>query len=78
MIDRKLLDAETASWISRIDSRQEFVIFEDGYTYYWPNNGGALTAHNLRQIADELDRRNAPVGELYRRSLDGDAERDPG
>lgn len=55
--------------IALIEERGEFEVFEDGYTYYWPNDQGGMTAHELRTIADELDRRNAPVDELFRRSV---------
>lgn len=30
----------------------------DGFYYYFPENGGFITSHGLRIIADELDRRN--------------------
>lgn len=53
--------------MSLADERGDLVIFEDGYTYYCPTGGGGLTAHNLRVIADELDRRNAPVDKFLRR-----------
>jgi hypothetical protein len=37
-----------------------FVYGCDGFCIYWPSNeiSGGLTAHDLRQLADELDRRN--------------------
>jgi hypothetical protein len=35
-------------------------ILEDGFEYWFPAIGlGAYSAHNLRELADELDRRNA-------------------
>ncbi len=40
------------------DERGEFVYLEDGFLYYEPKGAGVLTAHELRTIADELDRRN--------------------
>lgn len=65
--------ARGPSLIDRVEKKGDFVIFENGYTYYCPTSGGGgLTAHNLRVIADELDRRNAPVDELYKRSLEND------
>jgi hypothetical protein len=37
-----------------------FVTDMDGFVYYWPgNNGGHYSASDLREIAAELDRRNA-------------------
>ena len=44
------------------DKTNEFVVGDDGYVMYWPSGfaGGAFSAHQLREIADELDRRNAP------------------
>lgn len=38
--------------------RNEFVLFENGFFYYDPKNDGAMTAHELRAYADELDRLN--------------------
>lgn len=43
------------------EKMNEFVTLDDGFVYYWPATGcGALSAYQLREIADELDRRNAP------------------
>lgn len=52
--------------------REEIAKLEDGYSYWFPHmeavrhtsggttgGGGALSAHELRAIADELDRRNS-------------------
>lgn len=41
-------------------ARGEFWPLEDGFIYYWPKKRGALSAGNLRELADELDRRNEP------------------
>lgn len=42
-------------------AQQDFIAFEDGYLRYWPEKiHGAFIAADLRIIADELDRRNAP------------------
>lgn len=40
--------------------RNEFVVGDDGYYYYWPNRNfsGGYPAYALRLIADELDRLN--------------------
>jgi hypothetical protein len=47
--------------ITVAESSDEFVTLEDGFVYYWPSKEhyGALTATELRALADELDRRNA-------------------
>jgi hypothetical protein len=39
----------------------EFITGDDGFVVYWPTKefGGSYTAHDLRSLADELDRRNA-------------------
>jgi len=36
----------------------EIVTLEDGFKYYWPAGSGALSAHNLREMADYLDELN--------------------
>lgn len=56
--------AERARVIAVATQREEFVTLEDGFVYYWPWRKphywtGALSAHVLRWIADELDARNA-------------------
>lgn len=39
----------------------ELVTLDDGFVYFWPEaNFGALSAHELREIADSLDRINKP------------------
>lgn len=43
--------------ISRIND--DLLKLEDGYVYYFPKTTGALSSHNLRQIADILDEKNA-------------------
>ena len=41
------------------DERGDFVVCEDGDTYFWSKEGrGYLAAWQLRVLADELDRRN--------------------
>lgn len=45
--------------ITTIDQNKELVTGDDGFVYYWPNKNGALSSHDLRIIADELDKRNA-------------------
>ena len=37
----------------------DIIVLEDGFRYFAPGGGGALSADNLRVIADELDSRNA-------------------
>ena len=36
----------------------DIVTLEDGYKYYWVAHKGALSASNLRTIADVLDEQN--------------------
>ena len=38
----------------------EFHTLEDGFFYYWPSQGGALSAYQLRVLANHLDKLNAP------------------
>ena len=40
------------------DERGEFVYLEDGFLYYEPKGAGVISAHHLRTLADELDKRN--------------------
>ena len=44
--------------VDHAESRNEFVTLDDGYVYYWPTSGGAISAQQLRELATELDRRN--------------------
>jgi hypothetical protein len=39
--------------------RNEFVVLECGVVHWCPQSPGAISSHQLRWIADELDRRNA-------------------
>jgi hypothetical protein len=50
---------------------EDYVMGEDGYYVFWPlkPGGGAFSAWHLREIADELDRRNAAWDEQVRRDL---------
>lgn len=45
--------------VSVAEESGEFVTLEDGFVYYWPKGVGAIPAYQLRQLADELDKRNA-------------------
>lgn len=55
-------ERERRMQISR--DRGDFVMGDDGYYVYWPDDGpsgrGALGPHHLRWLADELDKMNAP------------------
>lgn len=48
--------------IEVIDQNKDIIAGDDGFYIFWPTriSSGALTAQDLRIIADELDRRNAP------------------
>lgn len=37
---------------------KDFVMLECGYWHYWPTGNGALASWLLREIAEELDKRN--------------------
>jgi hypothetical protein len=37
---------------------KDLVTLEDGFIYFWASRNGALNSQQLRQIADELDKRN--------------------
>lgn len=45
--------------IRKCDENGDFVTDVDGFVKFWPSKGGCLEAHDLRAIADELDKRNA-------------------
>lgn len=45
----------------KIYDKNDFVMGEDGFMRWWPTQGGSSTEHDLRIIADELARVNAPV-----------------
>jgi hypothetical protein len=55
MKELKLIETR-AELISRLE--KDFFTEVDGYVYYYPTEHGYLTAHHLRMIADELDKRN--------------------
>ncbi len=60
--------------IKMADERGEFVTDVDGFVYYWPNGcNGHFNSHILRELADELDRRNAAWEAQIARDLGGDA-----
>lgn len=47
--------------LTMLEERKEIVAGDDGFYYYWPEGHGALSSADLRIIADELERRNAPL-----------------
>ena len=47
--------------IEKVEAAGDFVTGEDGFIGYWPTGSGMLSAENLHVLADELDRRNAPL-----------------
>lgn len=45
--------------IEIIDKQNDLITREDGYVVYWPtSNNGALDSWCLRELADEIDKRN--------------------
>jgi len=54
------VEDEVVSIIETADHRKEFFRDVDGYVYWWPDGSpnGCLAAHHLRELADELDKRN--------------------
>ena len=57
--------------IAMIRERNELVMFEDGFWYYWPNRNsqGALSMTDLRIIADHLQELNREWEEQIGREL---------
>lgn len=70
------LQQEIARIIRISDEREEFVTFDCGYVYFWPegHRHGAYSPWMLRALADELDRRNAPWDAQIQSAL-GNTER---
>ena len=64
MTDDAALDRSEAEYCRRViescDKHDEIGPLEDGYQYFWIKDRGAMSAHALRIIANELDRRNNP------------------
>lgn len=56
-------EKERQKVLNMAQDRKEFVTDVDGFVYWWPTASpeaqGHLSAHQLRWIASELDRRNA-------------------
>ncbi len=53
-------EVERQRRMSLLDARKSLVTGDDGYVVFWPtSNVGAYTSYDLREIADELDGRNA-------------------
>lgn len=44
--------------IEKADEAGDIFTLEDGFYYFGPSTGGAMSAELLRVVADELDRRN--------------------
>lgn len=55
--------------IANCDKYNEIGPLDDGFQYFWIKNRGALSANDLRIIADELDRRNKDWQEQIERDL---------
>lgn len=55
--------------IANCDKYDEIGPLDDGYRYFWIKDRGALSARDLRIIADELDRRNKEWDEHIQREI---------
>ena len=55
--------------IASCDKYNEIGPLDDGFQYLWIKDRGALSASDLRVIADELDRRNKDWKEQIERDL---------
>jgi hypothetical protein len=45
--------------IQLADEHGEFVTDVDGFVKWWPKTAGCLSEHDLRTLANEMERRNA-------------------
>lgn len=50
---------EVSKFLEKVAERGEFHTLEDGFFYYWPSQTGAISAEQLRAIADHLDKLNS-------------------
>lgn len=58
--------------IEKAHTSGDFIPLEDGYVVWWPRGlGGAFNAASLRELADELDKRNAAWDAQVRKDLEG-------
>jgi len=55
--------------ISNCDKHNDIGPQEDGFQYFWARGRGALSAADLRIIADELDKRNADWATKVKRNI---------
>lgn len=71
---------ERSRLVAMVEQWNEFITLVDGYVYYWPNpeRAGALSACNLRMIAEELDRRNDKWDHEVRQALEEIDRREQG
>lgn len=58
------------SLLNKAYQRKDIDKLDDGYFYFF-NDSGAITAAQLREIADELDRRNADWDKQVKQGLGG-------
>ena len=55
--------------IANCDKYNEIGPLDDGFHYFWIKDRGAMSAADLRVIADELDRRNKDWQEQIEQDL---------
>lgn len=58
--------------LTKVRERGDLIVTEDGYTTFWADSRGFLSAWHLRVIAAELDRINQDWDDQIKRDL-GDA-----
>lgn len=58
--------------IAGCDKHDEIALLDDGFQYFWVQGRGAMSAFDLRIIADELDRRNKAWQDQIEREFSND------
>jgi hypothetical protein len=69
------LEQDRKRFIESVEAGGHFVTLEDGFFYYWADGKGGISPHQLRWLADELDRRNKPLQESLDRYFKEEEEK---
>jgi len=56
----KSVEEQRLEFLAKVKELSHIYMEVDGFYYYGPRGPGQLSPHELRWIADELDRMNAP------------------